>query len=1383
MKFIYKLHSMPKKIILTLIVIGIHFCTAQVKWINAHLFEQKNFIENKGQYDQTQLPNKEPILYVAKIDGVIWYFTKNGYSINRIENVKNKDVEEGEDQSKEDENDAKKFIRTSKFQEVKFENANANPEVVAENKVSNYYSFSDLKSAGGKGTIIAFAYKRITYKNIYPNTDIVFEFPNDSTGIEYSIYLHAGADVNNIKIAYPKNKGVDLKNNTIEITSRFGVITEHQPKSFVAGSKEMVKTNFKVFLNKVSFELGNYDHSKTLIIDPWVATPNFGGGNSGAYDVDYDNLGNVYVYGGVGPFECLKYTPAGVLVWSYTATVFGTIYYYGDFAVDRNSNNIYITEGFNNGSGSNVVKINSNAIQQATFGGNAQFREMWRIAFSHCTNQAVIAGGGTTNPTYQTCFLDTGLVALAPIQYIVTTQCCHDVGLLALDNYGFCYQLTNQRSGDSIFDNSLVKLPLPALLPMIYQQNAHYAFREAASVQYYSGGGASTANGYNGLTTSGQFVFSYDGYVLKKWQASTGALLVYQRISWPPNNDSTAMDWGGISADDCGNLFLGDNTFVRQYDANLSLVNSYPMTGVVTDVNIANSGILYVSGLGYVATVQPTNIVNCQNSGVLSLTATSIPATCTTPGSATAVVTGGNPPYNLVWNTIPPQFGLTITGVPAGTYTATIMDGGCLQQTFVDSVTVGSVGGVTASSVSTIATCGNNNGTATVTILTGQTPYQYLWSDGQTTATAVGLAVGTYTCTITDGQGCTTTQIVSITSNNGITATYTSTPTGCTTSTGTATVTGAGGQAPYTYLWSNGQTTQTGTGFPVGSFSCVVTDNIGCSFLLFVNIIANNPLTLSISSTPTGCTTNIGTATAITGNGALPYIYNWSNGQSNVTATGLGLVPISCLVTDNNGCTITQSTTIISNNPIGITFTQTPTGCTVNNGTATVNPTNGTLPYIFSWTNGQSTQTATGLAIGSYTCTVTDSNGCVVTQPFNIVSTNPVVLALSSTVTGCTVNNGTATANASFGALPYTYIWTGGQTTQIATGLAAGSYTCTATDANGCGQTQSVIVTSLNAVTLALSMTPTNCTGNTGTATANPANGALPFTYLWSNGQTSQTAVGLDTGAYYCTVTDALGCARMDTITVTSVNPVTISGTTSQTICTAFTGTATANPANGAVPYTYLWVPGGQTTQTATGLQTGGYFVTTTDANGCSASWSCTITQTPPPTAVAIPLMSAIVSGQNELIQASGGTTYLWSPPEGLACPTCASTLATPSNTMSYCVLVKDANGCADSTCIQIDVLCNIGLLDMLVPTAFSPNHDGMNDELCIPLNVCIIDFEFNIFDRWGEKVFSSTSIANCWDGTYKGADLGTAGFVYSFIARLSNGQDFKQKGTISLIK
>ena len=626
--------------------------------------------------------------------------------------------------------------------------------------------------------------------------------------------------------------------------------------------------------------------------------------------MDYDNQGNVYAYGGVGPFELMKYDSTGALVWTYTSPFLYNLQYYGDFAVDRNSNNIYLVEGFNTGTGAQAVKINSSASQLATFGGNPQLREMWRIAIGKCNDNIIIAGGGTSSPSYQTCYLDTNLVATTPVQYIPTTDCCHDAGLLALDNYGNAYELTSRRSGDTIFNNTLVKLPVPALSPIIYRVPSYYATKEASSMLYYQSAGASSSNGFNGITTSGTFVYTYDGYVLKKWDGPTGNLLVYKRISYPQSGDSASIYWGGLSADDCGNLFLANDMYVQQYDANLNLVNTYTMPGSITDVNISNSGTLYVCGQGFLSAISPSNIINCQNSGTISLTATTINETCTTPGAATTVVSGGNPPYNIVWNTIPPQYGFNIFNVPAGVYIATITGSGCHSQAVQDTVTIGSAGGIMATSNSSNATCGNNDGTATCTVTAGNPPYSYLWSDGQTAQTATGLSVGVYTCIITDSIGCISTRTVNINSVNTVSLSYTTTPTVCNSNNGSATINATGGNAPYSYLWSNGQTTQTANNFASGICYCVVTDSVGCAQLQYITIVSSNPLSFSITTTPSNCVLNTGTATVVANNGIPPYSYSWSNGQDSVTATGLALGLVTCTVTDSNGCVETQSTII-----------------------------------------------------------------------------------------------------------------------------------------------------------------------------------------------------------------------------------------------------------------------------------------------------------------------------------------------------------------------------------------------------------------------------------------------------------------------------------------
>jgi gliding motility-associated-like protein len=752
---------MFKQLCFLLLVIGINVSIAQTNWIVKNPFEQKNFIENKGQFDETKLPNKEPILFAAHIDGVNYYFTKTGYAIGRMEQEEctEEEIEKLEKQipagrSEEKENKFK-YKNVEKFHELKWLNTNAEVEIISENKVTNYYSYSDLKSLDKKGTIIANAYKKIIYKNIYPNTDIIYEFLQDSMGIKYSIYLHPGADVTKIKFTFPDNNKIQLQNDNLEIESVFGKIIDHKPVSFWADDKTIIKSGFNISGSQIGFELEKAIKNKTVVIDPWVVTPNFSGNND-AYDVDYDNQGNTYVYGGadLGPYVLLKYSPTGVLLWSYIPffTVLGESY--GDFAIDKSSNNIYVIQGMNY-NGAQVAKINSNGTQLAAFAGNPKFGEMWRVAFSRCTHEVIIAGGGITSSSYQTCHLDSNLTSFSPVQYVPSGNCCHDVILLALDDYGNCYQgTTHPNQNDGLFSNVLVKLPLPTLLPITYSVNTDYKFDEMASNIYYG----TMSNGYNGLTTSNTLVYSYDSYVLKKWNGSTGTLLSYNRINYPAGGDSSKVYWGGISADNCGNLFLGDSNIVRQYDASLTLINSYTMPGVIIDVNISSLGTLYVCGLGFVSTLIPT-MAPCSG-GALTLSASST-NNCNTLGAKVTIM-GGSPPYTVVWNTSPPQYGTSISNLLPGTYTVTVTEASCFQQTIIDTVTVFSGSTLPLSSTPTIIkSCPGqtNNGSITITTTGGIAPYTYTWSNGESgTANSIkNLSPGTYSVTITDSAGCTNT--------------------------------------------------------------------------------------------------------------------------------------------------------------------------------------------------------------------------------------------------------------------------------------------------------------------------------------------------------------------------------------------------------------------------------------------------------------------------------------------------------------------------------------------------------------------------------------------------------------------------------------------------
>jgi hypothetical protein len=606
----------------------------------------------------------------------------------------------------------------------------------------------------------------------------------------------------------------------------------------------------------------------------------------------------------------------------------------------------------------------------------------------------------------------------------------------------------------------------------------------------------------------------------------------------------------------------------------------------------------------------------------------------------------------------------------------------------------------------------------------GSTLYTYLWSNGQTDATISGLAAGTYTVTVTDANLCTDTESVTITQPAAavLAAINDSTNVLCYAGlTGSATASASGGVAPYTYLWSNGQTDATISGLAAGTYTVTVTDANLCTDTESVTITQPAAAVLAAinDSTNVLCYGGLtGSATASASGGVAPYTYLWSNGQTDATISGLAAGTYTVTVTDANLCTDTESVTITQPAAAVLAAINDSTNVLCYGGltgSATASASGGVAPYTYLWSNGQTDATISGLAAGTYTVTVTDANLCTDTESVTITQPAAAVLTAINDSTNVLCYGGltgSATASASGGVAPYTYLWSNGQTDATISGLAAGTYTVTVTDANLCTDTESVTITQPAAAVLAAINDSTNvlCYGGlTGSATASASGGVAPYTYLWSNGQTDATISGLAAGTYTVTVTDANLCTDTESVTITQPAAAVLAAINDSTNVLCYgglTGSATASASGGVAPYTYLW-SNGQTDATISGLAAGTYTVTVTDANLCTDTESVTITQ--PAAAV----LTAINDSTNVLCyggltgsataSASGGVapyTYLWSN---------GQTDATISGLAAgtYTVTVTDANLCTDTESVTIThTRCRCSttaiLMERLQPTYFA---------------------------------------------------------------------------------
>jgi hypothetical protein len=713
----------------------------------------------------------------------------------------------------------------------------------------------------------------------------------------------------------------------------------------------------------------------------------------------------------------------------------------------------------------------------------------------------------------------------------------------------------------------------------------------------------------------------------------------------------------------------------------------------ITDANACTGT---VSGI---TVTQPTAV-----SGTTTITNTSCNGG--TNGTIDLTPTGGTPGYTYSWGG-----GITSqdrTGLAAGTYSVTITDANGCTGTVSPTVTqpTAAVSGTTV--VTNVACFGNNTGAINLTPTGGTGPYTFNWVSGPTTEDRTGLSAGTYSVTITDNNGCTGTVSPTVTQPAAVVSgTTVVTNVACFGgNTGAINLTPTGGVGPYTFNWTAGPTTEDRTSLAAGTYSVTITDANACTGTV-------SPITVTQPASAISGTTVVTNVACFGGNtgainltptgGVGPYTFNWVGGATTEDRTSLTAGSYSVTITDANGCTGTVSPITVTQPAAAVSGTTVVTNiaCFGNNtGSINLTPTGGTGPYTFNWVGGITTEDRTGLTAGTYSVTITDVNGCTgtvsptVTQPAAVVSGTTVV-----TNVACFGNNtGAINLTPSGGVGPYTFNWVSGPTTEDRTGLAAGTYSVTITDNNGCTGTVSPITVTQPAAAVSGTTVVTNVScfgGNNGAINLTPTGGVGPYTFNWVGGATTEDRILLVSGTYSVTITDANACTgTVSGITVTQPTAISVTAASQTNIACngGSNGAAEINTPTGGTPgYTYDWTPGtptGDGTTSITGVGAGTYTVTVTDANGCTASQSFTITE---PTAISFTAASQTniacnggATGAFAVNGATGGTsafTYDWAP----GTPTGDGTTSVTGLTAgTYSVTTTDANGCTASISFTI---------------------------------------------------------------------------------------------------
>lgn len=660
-------------------------------------------------------------------------------------------------------------------------------------------------------------------------------------------------------------------------------------------------------------------------------------------------------------------------------------------------------------------------------------------------------------------------------------------------------------------------------------------------------------------------------------------------------------------------------------------------------------------------------------------------------GSLAPLVQGGTGSYQFLW-----QDGSTDslrTGLAGGIYVLTVTDAkGCQA---ISSIPLFEFPPLLASVKPSNPTCaGTANGQIEVDVFGGAGAFQYVWSQpGLSGPSVKNLAAGTYTVTVTDKNGCTLEQSITLTAPQNLVISILSDPTSCFGgSDGSISISVSGGTPPYDFIWSNGgPNTSQRTDLPAGTYSITISDQGACSEVVTGTVAQPSGIEVSGSVSNVSCAgLSDGSISVSASGGAGGYSFLWSNGNTGASLSGLVAGTYFLTTTDAANCQVVDTFLVTVPAPITLIGVGKDVTCFgASNGIVTVSASGGNGGYQFLWNDAAQSTVASvsGLPAGAYTVTVTDSKGCTATTTVTIGQPSPFTSALLAGEISCFgVKDGFGTVTPLGGAAPYSYLWSdpSSQTTATAVGLGAGTWYVTITDKNNCTAIDTLVLSEPSQLIADVQGTDISCFGaNDGKAQVFPSGGTAPYGFVWSSGSKQATAQNLGPGSYTVTITDDRGCTIVKSAALIQPTDIQISGTAVNVFCSGDKdGSIDLTVSGGVSPYGFQWNHGSKD-EDPQGLGPGIYVVTVTDGNGCTKNYNIQVTS---PQGMIGEFSKTDVACYGDstgtigvLIQGGKpGYGFLWSDGS-------SSKDRTGLKPGSYTVTVTDGNGCTIERTIDIN--------------------------------------------------------------------------------------------------
>lgn len=751
---------------------------------NKDVFGLRVFIENKGQFDKETI-NYEGIQFAYDNGAEKIYFTKKGliYKMIKWPKLDHEEWEEIEKGEKEAKPESIYYIH------MNWEGCNQNIQIEKSEVQDCYFTY-------GHARYNSYGFKKIVYKNVYNHIDIEYLLPEDKEhGIKYNVILHPGADPKNIRIVYSGDvNSCTLVNGNITIETPMLPIKEYAPKTYYGNGTEL-KTEFLLNRNNIGFSfIDGYDNTQEVIIDPFVTTISTLPGNNYGYDVDYDNAGNVYVYGGHSPHKVAKYNSLGVHQWTFPGTISSPAWSWGwlteGFTLNRSTGKVYLG-GVQTSAVSRVIRLDNLGNYDNFISNGGTLGEIWQLGFNPANGDLIPFGGngplnlGTINE-------NTGFYNIT----FNTTGKLYDIACHTFDDAGNCFLIQTSGQSSSTFpnplNNNLVRINSSITDTLWRKPSTYSSFSEASNKNNFVGVGYGlvlftstvTSNEFNCLAVNGCYLYYYDGYNLAAYNKNTGVKIGSTTIS-----GHIVLQQAGIAVDACNNVYVGgSNGSVLAYNFNgtsftaLSPININATSSLkyVYDIKLnRQTNTLYVTGSGFLSSLSAIHSLSCSanNAACLSTPPPSFQSICF--GSAATVSISNvnnlsNPSYSIqpsgqIQST--PFFTVNPTSITVYTlYLTGTMNSAIITQSAIATVSINPTP-ILSPSV-TNATCNNPaanfvnlNITFTPNIATN---YTVNWSPLPSTITSVnsgtaaGLTPGINNVTVATANGCSITTSFSV---------------------------------------------------------------------------------------------------------------------------------------------------------------------------------------------------------------------------------------------------------------------------------------------------------------------------------------------------------------------------------------------------------------------------------------------------------------------------------------------------------------------------------------------------------------------------------------------------------------------------------------------